>query len=195
VSRPDFDELVGSDLPAEDRARLERVHQLLLEAGPPPELSPALERAPKVSRGVVSLLPRRRRATLLVLAASLAAAAFGGGYLAGHKSNVGFKDAFVVEMRGTPTAPAALADVHVGGQDASGNWPMLVVIRGLKELPPHGYYELWLTRGNRRVLSCGTFKVHGPTTSVELNTPVYARGNGWVIVAKPADRVVMTTLT
>ena len=40
---PDFHELLnGEDLSPEERARLERVHELLLEAGPPPELTPAL---------------------------------------------------------------------------------------------------------------------------------------------------------
>jgi len=35
--RPDFDELVGSDLEPSERARLERVHELLVAAGPPPD--------------------------------------------------------------------------------------------------------------------------------------------------------------
>src|SRR5206468_2040698 len=43
----DFDELVGGgDLEATERERLERVHDLLVAAGPPPELPPALEQAP-----------------------------------------------------------------------------------------------------------------------------------------------------
>ncbi len=31
--RPDFDELVGTDLDSAERARLERVHELLVAAG------------------------------------------------------------------------------------------------------------------------------------------------------------------
>ena len=39
---PSFDELAGGDdLSPEEAARLERVHNLLIEAGPPPELPPA----------------------------------------------------------------------------------------------------------------------------------------------------------
>ena len=34
--RPEFDELVGTDLDPAERARLEHVHDLLLAAGPPP---------------------------------------------------------------------------------------------------------------------------------------------------------------
>ena len=36
---PDFDDLVGTDLDPAERARLERVHDLLMAAGPPPDLS------------------------------------------------------------------------------------------------------------------------------------------------------------
>jgi hypothetical protein len=39
VSRhPDFHELVGNDLDPAERERLERVHEMLIAAGPPPEL-------------------------------------------------------------------------------------------------------------------------------------------------------------
>ena len=37
--RPDFDELLGGVEDPEERARLQRVHELLLETDPPPELS------------------------------------------------------------------------------------------------------------------------------------------------------------
>ena len=39
---PDFDELVGNVEEPDERERLRRVHELLVEAGPPPDLSPAL---------------------------------------------------------------------------------------------------------------------------------------------------------
>ena len=43
MSGPDFDELVGGDdLPGPERERLQRVHELLVAAGPPPELPPEL---------------------------------------------------------------------------------------------------------------------------------------------------------
>ena len=37
---PDFDALVGADVPGEERDRLRRAHELLVAAGPPPELAP-----------------------------------------------------------------------------------------------------------------------------------------------------------
>ena len=43
---PDFDELVG-ELEPEEEARLRHVHELLVAAGPPPELPPALLEAPR----------------------------------------------------------------------------------------------------------------------------------------------------
>ena len=39
---PDFDQLLGGDVDQADRDRLRRVHDLLLQAGPPPELSPEI---------------------------------------------------------------------------------------------------------------------------------------------------------
>ena len=39
---PDFDELVGNDLGSEERDRLRRAHELLVAAGPLPELPPSL---------------------------------------------------------------------------------------------------------------------------------------------------------
>ena len=39
---PDFDELAG-EVPAEERERLLRVHEMLVQAGPPPEIPPELE--------------------------------------------------------------------------------------------------------------------------------------------------------
>ena len=41
---PDFDELVGGDVTGDERERLRRAHELLVQTGPPPELSPELEK-------------------------------------------------------------------------------------------------------------------------------------------------------
>ena len=62
---PDFDELVGTDLEPDERERLERVHELLLEAGPPPELGErnVVPLAPRAG-GVASCSRSRRRSPL-----------------------------------------------------------------------------------------------------------------------------------
>ena len=44
----DFRDIVGTEgLDPDEEARLRRVHDLLVQAGPPPDLPPALERTPE----------------------------------------------------------------------------------------------------------------------------------------------------
>jgi hypothetical protein len=198
---PDFHELVGEDLPAEERERLRGVHDLLVAAGPPAELSPALERAPSVG-GAAHLLPRRRRGAVLLLAAALAAAAFGGGFLTGAVTRGGGEKSAVVviPMHGTRAAPNALASISLQDMDKAGNWPMRFTVQGLPKLSGGGYYELYLTRHGRIAATCGTFNVHGGRTTVRLNAPYRLRGfDGWVVTrhlpGRPdeATRPVLTT--
>ena len=119
---PDFHDLVGEDLPAAERERLRGVHDLLVAAGPPPELSPALERAPSVG-GSVHFLPRRRRGAVLLLAAALAAAAFGGGFLTGAVTRGGGTKSVtvVIPMHGTAAVPNARASIALLTADKAGN--------------------------------------------------------------------------
>ena len=138
---PDFDELIGADVPAEERARLRRAHDALLQAGPPPELPPALEHPPD-PEPPVSFLPQRRRYTLIGLAAALALVAFGGGWLAGGRGG-GFHAAFTKPMHGTTLAPGARATIRFADADEAGNWPMRFSVNGLKPLPKGAYYELY----------------------------------------------------
>jgi hypothetical protein len=197
---PDFHDLVGEDLPAEERERLRGVHDLLVAAGPPPELSPALERTPGVG-GTVRVLPRRRRGAVLLLAAAIAAAAFGGGFLAGAVTRGGTKSAVtVIAMHGTRAAPNALASISLEDIDEAGNWPMRFTVQGLPKLPRGGYYELYLTRHGRIAATCGTFNVHGGRTTVRLNAPYRLRSfDGWVVTRhlpgrpEQASRPLLTT--
>ena len=83
-----FRDLVDADgLDPEEEARLRRVHELLVQAGPPPDLPPALERAPgrPAEAEIVQfpLLPRRRLGGRRGRGRGRALA-FGGGYLFGH---------------------------------------------------------------------------------------------------------------
>jgi hypothetical protein len=189
---PDFGQVVGPDVPEEERARLRRVHDLLVAAGAPPELPPALENAPNVGAASVSVLPRRRRPALLLIAAALAAIAFGGGYLvAGHgrTERAAFESVRAVEMHGTEAAPNALARIDLGEVDRAGNWPMLVTVQGLPQLPKGAYYELYLTRKGKIAAPCGTFIVHAGTTRVYLNAPYKLKAfDGWVVTRHVAGR-------
>src|SRR5205814_1951876 len=70
-----------SDVPAQERERLRRAHELLIEAGPPAELSPELESVPWPDDALSPIWGRRKAAKPrrpLVLAAALATAAVVG---------------------------------------------------------------------------------------------------------------------
>ena len=162
---PDFDELVGSDLEPDERDRLRRAHDLLVAAGPLPELPPALaDPMGPPEAEVVPFWNRRRNATIAVLAAALAALAFGIGYLtANTKSGDEFTAATVV-MRGTVAAPDGVGSIQLGSKDDAGNWPMLVRVSNLAELKNGAYYTLWLTKKGKPVAPCGSFLVRGGDT-------------------------------
>jgi hypothetical protein len=182
VSRPNFDELVGEGLPAAERERLRRAHDLLVAAGPPPEM-PRLPASPPVRA-----LPRRRVAALLI-AAALALAAFGAGWFV-RGTNDEFDVRRAVPMRSTANAPNASALIELGYPDDEGNWPMLVTVRGLKPLPKGGYYELLLTRDGKPVAVCGSFKVKSQgLTTVRLGASYNLRNfDGWVVRPYVHDR-------
>jgi hypothetical protein len=196
--KPDFRELVG-DLPEEERARLERVHELLIAAGPPPELPPALVEPDLDPRDEnVEFLPRRRAGLVLGIAAAVGVAAFLGGFLAGRAKEP-FPKVFEVPMQGTAQAANASATIQVGKADEAGNWPLKVVVRGLKPLPKGQYYEMFLTKGtDKRAATCGTFRVIQSGDSVRLNAPYnFRRFDGWVVtLERPGSGkhpIVLTT--
>lgn len=173
MTAPDFDELVG-DVPADERERLRRAHDLLVAAGPPPEL-PASIASPPV-RG----FPRRRVAALLI-AAAIAVAAFAAGWLL--RGSDEFEVRGSVPMHATANAPGASALIELGYGDDHGNWPMLVKVEGLKQLPKGGYYELLLTKDGKPVAVCGSFKVDPEgVTEVRLGASYdLRRFDGWVV--------------
>jgi hypothetical protein len=182
TDKPDFNELVGEDLQPEERARLERVHDLLVTAGPPPELPPRLVQPdldPREGRSAVAFLPRRRAGLMLGIAAAIALIAFVGGFVAGRAKDT-FSTAFDVPMRGTALASNATATIHVGRLDSSGNWPLKVVVHGLKPLPEGDYYEMFVTKNGKRGPTCGTFRL-SDGQSIRLNAPYKLRGVGWIV--------------
>ena len=178
---PDIRDLVGDELSPEERARLERVHRLLVAAGPPPELTPALADPESATPEIPVMLPRRRAGALLALAATIALLAFLGGFLAGQKGE-SFSTVRSIPMHGTSLARNASATIELGNVDESGNLPLRVVLRGLKPLPRDGYYEMFLTRHGKPVATCGTFAVSGQRSTVRLNAPYELRRfDGWVV--------------
>ena len=73
----DFRDIVDTEgLGPDEEARLRRVHDLLVQAGPPPDLPPALERTPEAAEAEIvqfPLLPRRRWMAAALVAAAVAA--------------------------------------------------------------------------------------------------------------------------
>jgi hypothetical protein len=198
---PDFDELVGTDVPAEERERLRRTHELLVEAGPPPELSPTLEQVPRIEETPRWFRQRKRRVVrrVVLLAAALATAA-ALGFLFGHSTNPNsISTERVVKLAGTNLRPKATGTLELGKNDGHGNWPMVLRVRGLQELPSGGYYDLYLTKGGKPVVLCGTFNVGRGQTVVRLTAAYdlsHFDSNGWVITRqlaghhKPTDIVL-----
>ena len=194
---PSFDELIGAEPTGAERERLRRAHELLLQAGPPPELTPQLETA-KVPE-VVQLRQRRqmkRRAMLLLAAALAAGAVFAAGYaVAGHRGGNGNQGVATIALRGTPLAPNAKATLELWSK-RSGNWPMTLSVSGLKTLPPRTYYEVYLVRNGKPWGSCGTFRVTGSQpVKVSLNAPyTLHKGDTWIVTRQAFNEPGRTVL-
>ena len=199
----DFRDIVDTEgLDPEEEARLRRVHELLVRAGPPPDLPPSLERTPEAAEAEIvqfPLLPKRRWAAAALIAAALALIAFGGGYLLGdsHGGTSSFAVERIVPMHGSGDSQGF---IKISSRDSVGNWPMELEVSGLpKQAQRQAYYELWLTRGHKPVEPCGAFRVHGDSTKVRFSVPYDLRGiDGWVVTAQPEGTrepgpVVMTT--
>jgi hypothetical protein len=190
---PELDELVGSDLEPGERDRLQRIHDLLVAAGPPPELPPALASAPREGGTVAPLRrpSRRRLAVAGVLAAAVAAAAFGAGYLLGgdDDADASATPSYVVEMTGSD----ARASLAVFEPDDVGNWSMRMTAQGLDE---DETYELWLTRGGELVRLCGSFAAGDERTVVDMNAPWKPSNfDGWVVTRAGDERPVLRQTT
>jgi hypothetical protein len=200
-----FDDFVDTEgLDPDEEARLRRVHELLVQAGPPPDLPPSLERRPAAAEAEIvqfPLLPKRRWAVAALVAATLVAIAFGGGYALGHSksSPEAFAVKHVVAMHST-AGTGAQGLVRVSYRDSAGNWPMELEVNGLpKQANRDASYELWLTRNHKPDELCGTFRVSGNPTVVRLTVPYPLKGvDGWVVTAQPPHTsapglVVLTT--
>ena len=190
MKQPDFDDLIGADVSPEERARLYRTHELLVQAGPPPELSPELEQVPWPDDALAPLFgrPRGRRGgrRVLLLAAALATALVVGLLLGQATSSNSIAVRKTVQLHGTALASGAFARLELGRPGASGNWPMVLHVRGLPKLAQGGYYDLYLTKGGVPLVSCGTFNAKGETTvrlSAAYDLEHFDR-DGWVIVRK-----------
>lgn len=175
------------ELPTRERERLLKVHGLLLEAGPPPDVAgeaPVVEFRP----------PRRRRGVLLALAAALALAAFAIGTSVGERS-AGRTVDFEESMSGTETAAGAAATLVVYEIDDAGNWPMELEVEGLPPAASGRAFEVWLTKGGELAALCGSFRTDtSGSASVPMNAPyTFKEFDGWVVVEQGTQTPLLTT--
>ena len=180
-----FDDLVGEIEDPRERERLRRVHELLLSVEAPPERAAPLR--------IASVAPPRRHGrAVALLAAALTIAAFGAGYLVGGRDASPVR---VITMAGVGAERDATASIELLEEDAAGNWPMRLLVRGLEPSRDRDdYYELWLTDGGKPVASCGRFIAAGGLTRVTLTVP-YAlrRYDGWIVTRRGSDQALLTT--
>jgi len=183
---PRFDDLVAADDPA--RERLLEAHELLIAAGPQPELPPELVEAPAPPDGKVVPFARRRF-TAIGAVAIAATVLFGIGYVVGGRDAPG-TPVQTVTMKG---ANGAEATIDVLARDDAGNWPMTFSVSGLPVLPTGSTYTLWLTKDGKLAESCGSFVVAGGTTEVPLNAPYpLKKFDGWVVVKTGTTQPLLT---
>ena len=180
---PDLYELLGDDLPDEERRRLERTDALLRSVPAPPASVPhALADA---VRGIPSARPARapRRFAAALAFAAAVTAALGLGYLAGGER--GGDEQYRVAMRATEEARGASAEIRVGERDEeTGNLTLELDVSGLPKLPEGGYYALWLAKDGRYAGTCGTFGVGEDETTVSMNVSYdFDDYDAWVITA------------
>src|SRR5690348_16502178 len=69
-----FDELVGGEPTGDERARLRNVHELLVEAGPPPEIPPEIASGPTLVMTLGRVRRARSRSRRMLIPALAAAA-------------------------------------------------------------------------------------------------------------------------
>jgi hypothetical protein len=208
-----FDELVDHpSLSPEERARLRRVHDLLLEVGPPPEVPQHL-RPP--GEGRVIPFPRRNRGLMLIAAALALAAAGGAGYLLGDRTAseeaartiTATEATTVVEtvtsapespsgprvsLTGVGEAAGASGTVEILPRAPSGDYPVRLRLSGL---PERETFEMWIVDDDGELDKlCGSFASGYHGTDVTIPVPYEMRTrDDWVIVRPGSTEPLLRT--
>lgn len=186
---PDFEELIGNEPEGAERDRLRQTHELLMLAGPPPELVPGLEAGPAMEHAQVRRRRQVKRRTLLLIAAAISiAAVFSVGYAVGNGG--GTSPVATLKLQGTALVPRAYGTMEILPLN-SGNWPMTLTAADLPKLARHSYYEVYLVRDHKPILSCGLFTTPGGDTPVTVNLSVpyrFRSGNTWVVTKQAPGR-------
>ncbi len=195
---PEFEDIV--DVDDTERERLRRVHDMLVAAGPPPELTPELAAGPTIrmtlGQGGRTRRHMQRRVALLAAAFVVLALTFLVGYLSGNTSNAAH--GHLLRLAGTAAAPTAQASLRLDDADVQGNWPMELAAVGLPKLGAKGYYEVFLVRHGKIIGPCGSFVVSKSKApvAVSLSAPYAVRsGDGWIVTKQNwGDRTTGTVV-
>lgn len=192
----DFDELIGADVAGEERARLLGVHELLVQAGPPPELPAGLQDERRA--GEVRPLRRNgvpRRVALLAAALIVLGLTFSLGFATGTQQASSAHLYEQLALKGTTAAPRARATLDVS-KAVGGNWPMTLSVRGLPRVAAPTYYVVWLVRNGQPLAPCGSFVVSKASSSLtlQLNAPYALKtGDTWIVTRQRYGRQATRT--
>jgi len=175
-----FDELVGGEPTGEERARLRNVHDLLVEAGPPPEIPPEFAAGPTLAM-TLGRLGRARRSRRLLMPAIAAAAvlALVVAIATGRQGN----GVLALHLKGTAAAPFATGTLDLLAPSAK-KPPMRIDVKGL----PVDHYTVWLIRSGHHWAKCGEFTVKNGAaeTVAKLKSPYRLEARDSWIVTRPA---------
>jgi hypothetical protein len=184
---PTLNDLIGDEATGAERQQLQHVHEMLLEAGPPPELSDKLEAGPSLGMTLGGRRRKVKRRAMLLLAAAIAVfAVFIAGYASHTTGKAGGPQVVISQtLKGTPLAPQAEGALQVLSSQDGNNWPMKLTVVGLRPLAPGNYYEVYLLRNGKPWGLCGTFRAGSSTdrpVTVTLTAPYQlSKGDSWVV--------------
>ncbi len=178
-----FDELVGAEPTGAERERLRDVHNLLLQAGPPPELSPELASGPTLAMtlGRIGRIKHRRPRYVLIATAAAFVVLLAGIVtgLHGHGSRYP-----TITMHGTSFAVGATGSLELLPSTGA-RQRMQLDVKGLPALGKQRYV-VYLVRNGRLIAPCGSFSVPSTNRSlkVELLSPYRVESSDtWVVTA------------
>ncbi len=184
-----LEDVVGGDLPADEHARLQRAHEMLIQAGPAPELPPSLAQPPAEPSTPGLRFPRRRRWTAISAVAAAAVVVLAIGYGIGNRSDVR-PPTQAIPLSGEGDATGS---IEVFAADDAGNWPLRLIVAGLPQAED-GRFELWLTRDGALADLCGSFAATDGAANVRLNAPYRLRTyDDWVVVAAGSSLPLLGT--